>query len=145
MVFISYSSVDEEIAKKLYNSLNKLNIKKFMAKESLEPGDKWNQKILKKLEASDWIFYLASENSIKSPTVQQELGVALIQDKIIIPLLINLNPEQLPIWISQFQAISYEDEPDKLEQAIEKISKKISRDKLITGGLILGALYLLSK
>lgn len=52
MVFISYSSIDEEIAKNLYNSLAKLNIKTFMAKESLQPGDKWTPKILKNLEDS---------------------------------------------------------------------------------------------
>lgn len=54
-----------------------------------------DSKDTKKSRRLSWVFYLASENSVKSATVQQ-LGAALIQEKVIIPLLIDIGPEKLP-------------------------------------------------
>ena len=139
--FISYSVRDEEIARKLYNAMTRMGIKAFMAGISISPGEKWTKSIFDNLCASEWVFFLASKSSCESKFVQQELGGALIQKKTIIPILFDITPEDLPGWLSRYQAIDLKQDPEVLHNTIEKISEKIKVDKFWTG-IIIGALVI---
>ncbi|EQD76625.1 TIR protein, partial [mine drainage metagenome] len=48
----------------------------FLAPLSLSPGQQWPDAILKSLEASPWVLFLASRAACSSSWVQQEVGVA---------------------------------------------------------------------
>lgn len=147
--FISYSTKDEELAKKLYSLASMAGIETFLAGISIEPGSKWTDVIFKNLEKADWVFFLASKSACESQAVQQEIGASLIQKKTIIPLLIDISPEELPGWVGNHQAISLKDSPEMLHAAIEKIADKIQVDKfwagVIVGILVVALVFLLAK
>jgi len=138
-VFISYSVKDEHIAKGLHSAISKAGIETFLASISIEPGTNWTDAVFDKLQKSDWVFFLASKNSINSPAVQQELGASLIQKKTIIPLLIDIAPENLPGWVGQHQAIDLRSSPEALHKAIATIADKIKIDRF-WAGIIVGAI-----
>lgn len=147
--FISYSTKDEELAKKLYSLTSMAGIETFLAGISIEPGSKWTDVIFEKLDKADWVFFLASKNACESQAVQQEIGASLIQKKTIIPLLIDITPEELPGWVGNHQAINLKDSPERLHSAIEKIADKIQVDKfwagVIVGILVIALAFLLTK
>lgn len=147
--FISYSVKDEQLARSLYSATTMAGIETFLASISIEPGSRWTTAIFKNLEQADWIFFLASKNSISSAAVQQELGASLVQKKTIIPLLIDISPEELPGWVGSHQAIDLKSSPEKLHDAISKIAEKIKVDKfwagLIVGAIIISLLMLIAK
>jgi|SRR3989344_4005074 len=149
IAFISYSSNDEKIANQLYSAMTIAGIETFMAGISIEPGAKWTETIFKNLKAANWVFFIASKNSCSSPAVQQELGASLIQEKTIIPILIDVTPEELPAWADRYQAIDIKQAPELIHQTIDRIAEKIKIDKfwagVILGALIVGLIVLLSK
>ncbi|WP_345969175.1 toll/interleukin-1 receptor domain-containing protein [Sulfurimonas sp. HSL1-6] len=147
--FISYSVKDEQLARSLYSATTMAGIETFLASISIEAGSHWTTSIFKNLEQADWVFFLASKNSISSAAVQQELGASLVQKKTIIPLLIDISPEELPGWVGNHQAIDLKSSPKQLHEAISKIAEKIKVDKfwagLIVGAIVIGLLMLITK
>ena len=131
--FISYSSKDEEIAEILHRFLEQAGIGTFMAAVSIEPGKKWSEAIFENLSKATWVFFLATRNSCESQFVQQELGAALATDKTIIPLLVDISPEELPGWVDRHQAIDIRESPESFRTTIEKISEKSKEDKFWFG------------
>jgi hypothetical protein len=124
-------------------------IETFLAGISIEAGEKWTEVIFSNLDKSDWVFFLASKNSCNSHAVQQEIGASLIQKKTIIPLLVDIPPEELPGWVGNHQAIDLKSSPELLHLAIAKIAEKIKVDKfwagVIVGAIVIGLLVLISK
>lgn len=147
--FISYSVQDENLARKLHGAISMAGIPTFLAGISLEPGVKWTNEIFKKLDKADWVFFLASKNACDSAAVQQELGASLIQKKTIIPLLVDIKPEELPGWVGHHQAIDLRANPETLNMAIGQIAEKIKIDKfwagVIVGALVIALLAMLTK
>lgn len=144
--FISYSTKDEALAQKLYSLISMAGIETFLASISIDPGSNWTDVIFEKLEKADWVFFLATKSACESQAVQQEIGASLIQKKTIIPVLIDITPEQLPGWVGNHQAISLKDSPEVLHATIERIAEKIKVDKFWAGiivGILLAALVFL--
>lgn len=134
--FISYSVKDEEIAQNIYSLASLAGIDTFLASISIEPGSRWTEVIFEKLDKANWVFFLASKNSCESSAVQQEIGASLIQKKTIIPILLDITPEELPGWVGNHQAISLKDSPEMMHQAIESIAEKIKVDKFWAGVIV---------
>ena len=76
-VFLSYSSEDGEVAKKLGSRLAETGLEIWDPAESLFPGDNWALRIGRALEESDAMVVLVSPSSMKSESVRQELEYAL--------------------------------------------------------------------
>ncbi|GJM04468.1 MAG: hypothetical protein DHS20C09_04590 [marine bacterium B5-7] len=148
-VFISYSSQDSKLARGLFSAATMAGIETFLAEISIEPGKNWTKEIFDNLSDSEWVFFLASQSSIKSAAVQQELGASLAQKKILIPLLIDIPPEDLPGWIDRAQAIDLASSPEVLHLTISKIAEKIKVDKfwagVIVGIIVAGLAILIAK
>jgi len=137
--FISYSTQDQDIADQLHNAMTMIGIETFMASVSIKAGQNWTEKIFDNLRKAQWVFFLASKNSCRSAAVQQELGISLDREKEIIPILLDIAPEELPGWVGKHQAIDLSKGPEALRGTIELIAKKIKVDNF-WGGLIAGAL-----
>lgn len=103
--FISYSSQDSEFARAVAHDLASHGIGVFLAELSLEPGARWSSAIRAVLAKSDWVVFLASKAARESPSVQQELGMAMSAGKPIVPIVRDCSPEQLPGWTKEYQAI----------------------------------------
>lgn len=147
--FISYSTKDSRLALGLHSAMTMAGISTFLAEISIEAGKKWSEVIFESLAKSDWVFFLASKNSISSPAVQQELGASLSHNKQIIPLLIDITPEELPQGVDKHQAIDIRSSPEKLHAVISEIAKKIKVDEfwagVIVGAILVGLMVLVAK
>lgn len=144
-VFISYSSKDSDIADKLHSQVSNLGLKAFLAEISIDAGSKWTEVIFDNLRSADYFFFIATKDSISSSAVQQELGAALVQEKEIIPVLHGVSVDELPGWISNYQAIDPNSSPDKLQGTIEKIARKVKNNKWVGLAMIAGIIYMALK
>ncbi len=128
-IFISYSSHDEEIANQIYQVIPDCGLKVFIAK-FIESGDKWEEEIINNLNASNWVIFLASEESCKSPYVQQEIGAAYFTRKNVVPVLLDISPSKLPGWMKKLQALDLSDAaPEKIKKEISTIAQSIKLNK----------------
>ena len=77
-VFISHANSDkEELVEDLYKSLNKLGIKIFYDKETIEWGDKWKEKILNGVKKAEFAIIVISENFFGREWTEKELSELL--------------------------------------------------------------------
>ncbi len=88
-IFISYSSKDESIAKQTKKILEDNGIKCWMAPQSIPPGSDYGAEIPIAIEKCGIFVLLLSEFSQKSNWVPKEVGLAIGQNKIIIPFQID--------------------------------------------------------
>lgn len=89
-IFASYSTKDIDLIKPVLNNLSQIQgVKIFFADMDLKPGDIISQKITQNIVGSDIFLVFYSTSAQQSSYVQQEIGVALGQNKIIIPILLD--------------------------------------------------------
>lgn len=150
-IFLSYSSKDIETAKKLQNYFSQIyNVKVFLAETELIIG-KLSTTIIQTIRKSDLFLVLYSKNSHNSTYVQQEIGIAIDQNKPIIPILLD----SLAKPDAMLQGINYltiYDETKKQEQMpklynyiVQESTKKAQGQAILVLGAIIGLGYLLSK
>ena len=84
-VFLSYSSHDKELAGQVKKELESRGLEAFLAHEDIEPTQEWEGVILENLKACDVFIPLLSENFKESEWTDQETGVAVSEEKLIIP------------------------------------------------------------
>lgn len=144
-VFVSYSVKDREIAEFLCKHLTEEGLDVFRAPLSINPGERWDEKILNKLKTSPWILFLASRAACASPIVQQEVGVALGTEKKLVPVVWDMNPSELPGLVKNVQALDLRN--TSLVEAREQVSKiagRIKADKLkgyLIAALVIAAIF----
>lgn len=146
-VFISYSSQDSGLAQFVQRHLIAEGIGVFLAPISLSPGDHWPTETINNLRCSTWVVFLASRAACQSPFVQQELGGAVYGGKVIVPIVWDMSPSELPGWVQQYQAVDLRGAtPHAFSAKIGDIAKSIKGDinigrliiAIIVLGLILG-------
>ena len=100
-VFISHANADKALyVDDLKNSLDKLNIRIFYDKDTLEWGDNWKNKILEGVEKAEFAIIVISENFFGREWTEKELTDFLSRQnrngqKIILPILHNVTVAQL--------------------------------------------------
>ena len=136
-IFISYAFKDGINAKKLKKMLEQANNVCFLAQVSINPGDDWKEKIINELSSSEIVIVLVTKNSIKSTAVMHEIGGAVFARKTVIPILYNLSSNKIPVWVSNYQAISYEDfDINTIERSVKGNSAGTLSKLVIAGSLI---------
>lgn len=135
-IFISYSTADQEFSDFVARHLSSEGVSVFQAGVSLDGGDKWSDKILRNLKAAPMVLFLASKAACQSAAVQQEIGAALITDKKLVPIIWDIDPNELPAWTQGFQAIDLKHlSADQIKQKFSAIASKIKIDNR-TGGIV---------
>lgn len=77
-VFISYAREDEKAARRLYNDLKSRGLNPWLDKESLLPGQNWENEIRKAIKKSRYFIPLFSSTSVeKRGYIQKEFKYAL--------------------------------------------------------------------
>ena len=94
-VFVSYSSADTKVAKKLLKKLDIAGIS-YSEYKQIVPGSDFPEEIKKRFIKSREVCILLSKNSLESEWVQRELGASWILGKQITPLLIGIPVNKLP-------------------------------------------------
>jgi hypothetical protein len=139
-VFISYSTTDADFSNYVCSVLRNQKLNVFMAPISLEPGRDWTNDIHEALRSSKWVIFLASKKAVKSEFVLQEIGSAIVGKKILIPIVWEIPPHELPGWAKDYQAIDItNDKPVEMASKIASLAIKL-RTKKRNGMLIAGAL-----
>jgi hypothetical protein len=140
-VFISYSSSDKEVAQFMKRHMEQEQLNVFLARVSLEPGDRWEQRIQDALKNATWVLFLCSQAACSSQYVMQEMGGAIYAKKEIVPIVWDMSPTKLPGWLNQVQALDLRGVTAKqVQEKIVSIAKKIKAKK--TDGQIIGSIAL---
>ncbi len=88
-VFISYSTYDIQNAKNLAGWVSQAGAQPFISQYSLMPGTPLSPTIINKIKNCDIFLLLWSENAKNSEWVSQEIGIAVGNNKTIIPLVLH--------------------------------------------------------
>ena len=92
--FISYSSIDANVAKAVCHKLEENGIRCWIAPRDIKPGDDWALSILEAIKSSKVFVLIFSDNSNKSEQVPKELTLAVNYRLMIFPFKIsNTLPE----------------------------------------------------
>ena len=122
-VFISYSSRDKEFAIKLMNDLNKNYIQSFTDENSIEIGDNIQEALEKKIQQTNIVIVIITENYNKSEWVKKELEFAKKNKKTILPVLADKT--SLPEEIENIKYADFtEDYQNTLQQLVKSIKLK---------------------
>jgi uncharacterized protein YjbI with pentapeptide repeats len=79
--FLSYSSRDDEFARRLYESLQGRNVRTWFAPEELKIGDRFRSRIDESIRFHDKLVIILSANSVNSDWVETEVESALEREK----------------------------------------------------------------
>jgi hypothetical protein len=79
--FLSYSSKDDEFARRLYNDLQGKNIRTWFAPEELKIGDRFRSRIDESIRIHDKLVLILSANSVASDWVETEVESALERER----------------------------------------------------------------
>lgn len=79
--FISYSSKDDDFAKRVYADLQAQNVRCWFAPEDLKIGDKFRMRIDEAIRIHDKLLLVLSENSVKSAWVEKEVETAFEKER----------------------------------------------------------------
>ena len=89
-IFVSYSSDDKSKIEPILDQLSTIKETDiFFADWTINPGDEISQKILYNIQNSDVFIVFYSKFAINSNYVQQEIGAAKSNDKLVIPILLD--------------------------------------------------------
>lgn len=149
-VFISYSVKDENLAQFVRDHLLKHELDVFLASVSLNTGEHWTSQIVEALRNSAWVFLLASKNALDSANVQHEAGGAVFGKKKLVPIMWDIEPNDLPRWIADYQGLilsgaTMENINLQVSQLAAKVKANKVQGQLVVGAVFAGLLYLLAR
>lgn len=149
-VFISYSVKDEELAQFVQSHLAAQGLSVFLASISLTAGERWTPQIVENLRNSEWVILLASKNALASQNVQLEVGGAIFGKKKLVPIMWDVQPSELPRWVSDFQGLiltgaTLENITLQVAQLAANIKESKAKGQLVAGAVFAGLLWLLSR
>jgi hypothetical protein len=145
-IFISYSSKDEGQINPVLQAIKSIqNIRIFFAKETLNLGVNISQEIINAVKNSDIFLVFYSINSVNSNYVQQEIGVAKANNKIIIPVLLDgLKPAAMLTGINYLDLSDAGRYNEGLIRLYNFLKQSMEKKQQSQGLLLLGALGLLA-
>jgi hypothetical protein len=79
--FISYSSKDEEVARRIHDSLQGQGVRCWFAPEDMKIGDRIRSRIDEAIRLHDRLLLILSQNSVASDWVEKEVETAFEQER----------------------------------------------------------------
>jgi hypothetical protein len=126
-VFISYSSIDEQVAETVCDYLEKNNISCWMASRDVIAGEDWVKEIVRAITRSKLIFLIFSSNSNESSQIEREINIASEKNIPILPFRVdNIEPsEGLIYYIGRRNWLNAFSPP--LEKHLEHMLKSVRK------------------
>ena len=121
-VFISHSSSDNWVARKISDDLTKIGIETFLDEKDIETGESIDDKIKSQLTNCDEILILLSPSSLNSFWVFIEIGGASVLKKRIVTVLLNVGTNEVPAPLTKYLARDIND-IDKYYEELQKRDK----------------------
>lgn len=144
-IFLSHSTKDLETAKKLQNYLAQIQgTCVFLSDSSLILGQ-LSDALVNEIKACDLFIVLYSKNSQSANYVQQEIGVAKGNSKLIIPILLDseATPDAMLQGISYLSIYDEEKRNSQMPKLYNYITQETQKKATRQALLALGALYVL--
>jgi hypothetical protein len=134
-VFISYSTHDMRLVYRLKQMLNHPPVEAFVAEYNIAPGGKLSPAIIEKIKSCDLFILLWSDKAKNSEWVPQEIGIAVSESKIIMPVVLEKSLN-LPGFIKDTKYLAAYQNPDSSLQwlqsnVFERAQKKQKRDGIV--------------
>lgn len=123
-VFISYSSKDTQIIKKILQQLKEVGIDYWKAPEMIPAGSNYAREIPRAIERCKVFVLMISESSQDSIWVEKEIDCAINARKTIVPINLTGVPmsEMFRFYLNNVQTIMYsENEEEAMVQLIERL------------------------
>ncbi|MBN1637639.1 MAG: toll/interleukin-1 receptor domain-containing protein [Ignavibacteriales bacterium] len=127
LVYISYSTKDSEVTKKIVKYLEEAGVKCWMAPRDILPGIDWAKSIIDGIVTSKLMLLIFSKNSNESPQVLREVERAVNRQIPIMPFRIEEAPMSgsMEYFISSHHWFDAFDSP--LETYLDDLAIKIGR------------------
>jgi hypothetical protein len=100
-VFVSHSSVDKWAARQICRELAERDIQSFLDEKDIETGDSIDEAVDRHLAECDEVLVLLSPASLTSSWVLIEMGGARALNKRLVPILLHVGANELPMVISR--------------------------------------------
>lgn len=161
--FISHSSRDQPWVDWIAKEVESIGVRAYLAQHDPKPGELLSDKVRREIANSDAVIVLLTVNGYNSPYVQQEIGVAIEQGKLIIPL---VHPDLVGASLAMLSGIEYicfdfrappigsadllgrvrelavRGEAQEAERAALKAQRDRFVDGLLVAGVVVAVLYL---
>ena len=140
-IFINHSHKDKQFAAWLSESLRDKGYDAWIDAVNIDGGDLWEEGIKTAIKESEVLVVVTSPHIHESRWVQREIALAELQDKIIIPILIEGQHSEILPELQKFQVIDFrKNQDDALAKLLETknlpepANKSFAIEKLIKRG-----------
>jgi hypothetical protein len=106
-LFLSFSSINRDEARAIETRGRQMGLRVFLDEKAIEPGAVWEEVIRQGLLSSRELAVLARPQSLDSEWVKTEWGAAWVLGRTITPIILRLDPRDLPSRLQQRQWIDY--------------------------------------
>ncbi|HEY8022171.1 MAG TPA: toll/interleukin-1 receptor domain-containing protein [Thermoanaerobaculia bacterium] len=129
-VFISAAQEDRDIVQDLGRRLRNAGDGVRLLEPEHAVGEDFSKAILKSIEEADEVIPLVTRESLTSRWLFLEMGAALSQHKRVTPVVLGLEPEELPPMVREIRYVKYSDVGAYLPQIAKRaLSKAEARSK----------------
>ena len=125
-IFISYSRVDEAMARRLAASLSDMGADVWIDVEDIPAGMKWSSAIQQGLDSGELLIVVISPESMASRNVEDEWQYYLDHNKPVVPVL--LKPAKVHFQLNRLQYIDFHTQPYDI--AINQLYAELRRKGL---------------
>jgi hypothetical protein len=119
--FMSYQTVDKQVAARVAAILREFDCTAFMAHEDIEVSEEWRLEILRELGTTDLFVPILSAQYWGSPWCIQESGIAAFRQVTIVPL--SIDGALPPGLLSQFQSTRIKPEAPTIRDLLPGLAK----------------------
>jgi len=106
-LFLSFSSLNRDEAREIEKTGREMGLRVFLDEKVIQPGVIWDEVIRQGLLNSRELAVLATPESLESEWVKTEWGAAWVLGRLITPIILRLNPRDLPDRLKQRQWIDF--------------------------------------
>ena len=127
-VFLSHSIEDTRIVDEIRRDLTEMEVDVYVAEYNPEPGKPLSEKVINGIKRSDWFLVLLTDVGVRSPWVNQEIGVAKAFNKMIIPMVEKEIETKIKGMLTGLEYILFDKANPK--GAIKKVTSYVRRLKV---------------
>lgn len=108
-VFISHTHKDSDLAMDLARRLKETGVKVFPVEKSAVNGESVITTVNLGLEKADEVIVIVTDSSVNSPGLNSQMGAALALEKRLTPIVVGIEEDELPPFISKYEYVRYAD------------------------------------
>jgi hypothetical protein len=133
-IFLSYHHNDRELAGKIKLLLERKGFAAFLAHEDVDPSVEWRAAIQLHLTSCTAMIAIVTKDFEKSSFTNQEVGIAMANDKKVIPLVFGVKLRDLPGFLEARQAVP--GSRHRLSRSLDRAVRPFARLPSLESGLL---------